>query len=166
MAPWAVACQAPLSVKFSRQEYWSELPCPSPGDLPNPGIKLGSPELQADSLLSEPPGKPEVIRTKSLIALEKAGRNQRIENAALEDDTRLECKTEAGEASYSKDRGAVLFIIMVHRQPASLPLEMFMKMQVLETRTDSLNQNCSYIFSSTFSQTALSHTEFIISFSE
>ena len=95
---------------------------------PNPGIKLGSPELQADSLLSEPPGKPEVIRTKSLIALEKAGRNQRIQNAALEDDTRLECKTEAGEASYSKDCGAVLFIIMVHRQPASLPLEMFMKM--------------------------------------
>ena len=45
---------------FSRQEYWSGLPCPSPGDLPNPGIKLTSPTLQADSLPSEPPGKPEV----------------------------------------------------------------------------------------------------------
>ena len=141
MTPWAVACQAPLSVKFSRQECWSELPCPSRGDLPNPGIKLGSPELQADSLLSEPPGKPKVIRTKSPIALEKAGRKQRIENAGLEDDTRLECKTETGEARYSKDRVVVLFIIVVHRQPASLPLEMLMKMQVPETRTDSLNQN-------------------------
>ena len=72
MTPWTVACQASLSVKFSRQEYWSGLPCPSQGDLPNPGIKLGSPELQADSLLSETPGKPEVIRTKTPIKLEKA----------------------------------------------------------------------------------------------
>ena len=37
--PWTVACQALLSMEFSRQEYWSGLPCPSPGDLPNPGIK-------------------------------------------------------------------------------------------------------------------------------
>ena len=43
---------------LSRQEYWSGLPFPTPGDLPNPGIKPGSPTLQADSLLSEPPGKP------------------------------------------------------------------------------------------------------------
>ena len=55
---WTVACQAPLSVGFSRQEYWSGLPFPSPGDLPDPGIKLRSPTLQADSLLSELPGKP------------------------------------------------------------------------------------------------------------
>ena len=47
--PWTVACQAPLSMGFSRQEYWSGLPFPSPGDLPNPGIKPGSPALQADS---------------------------------------------------------------------------------------------------------------------
>jgi len=45
-------------MEFSRQEYWSGLPFPSPGDLPNPGIKPGSPALQADSLLSEPPEKP------------------------------------------------------------------------------------------------------------
>lgn len=51
-------------------------------------------------------------------------------------------KTEAGEACYSKDHGAVLFIIVLRRQPASLSLEMFMKMWVPETRTDSLNQNC------------------------
>ena len=47
--------------EFSRQEYWSGLPCPPPGDLPNPRIKLGSPALQADSLPSEPPGKPTIL---------------------------------------------------------------------------------------------------------
>ena len=51
--PWTVAHQAPLSVGFSRQEYWSGLPFPSPGDLPNPGIKPGSPALQADPLSTE-----------------------------------------------------------------------------------------------------------------
>ena len=45
-------------MEFSRQDYWSGLPFPSPGELPNPGIKPGSPELQADSLPSKPPGKP------------------------------------------------------------------------------------------------------------
>ena len=53
MTSWTVACQAPLSMGFSRQEYWSGLPFPSPGDLPNPGIKPGSPALQADSLPTE-----------------------------------------------------------------------------------------------------------------
>ena len=53
---WTVARQAPLSMGFSRQEYWSGLPFPSPGDLPNPGIKPRSPMLQADALSSEPPG--------------------------------------------------------------------------------------------------------------
>ena len=51
------AGQAPLSMEFSRQEHWSELPFPSPEDLPNLGIKPRSPALQANSLLSEPPGK-------------------------------------------------------------------------------------------------------------
>ena len=51
--PWTVACQAPLSMGFSRQEYWNGLPFPSPGDLLNPEIKTGSPALQSDSLLSE-----------------------------------------------------------------------------------------------------------------
>ena len=55
--PWTVAHQAPLSMGFSWQEYWSGLPCPPPGDLPNPGIKPKSPTLQADSLPPEPPGK-------------------------------------------------------------------------------------------------------------
>ena len=53
---WTVAYQAPLSVGFSRQEYWSGLPFPSPGDLPDPGVEPGSPALQADALSSEPPG--------------------------------------------------------------------------------------------------------------
>ena len=52
-SPWTVACQAPLSMGFSRQKYWSGLPFPSPGNLPNPGIKPRSPALQADSLPSE-----------------------------------------------------------------------------------------------------------------
>ena len=56
--PWTVAYQAPPSMGFSRQRYWSALPFPSPGDLPNPGIEPGSPTLQTDALLSEPPGKP------------------------------------------------------------------------------------------------------------
>ena len=50
--------QAPLSMEFSREEYWSGLPFPSPGNLHDPGIEPGSPALQADSLPSEPAGKP------------------------------------------------------------------------------------------------------------
>ena len=56
--PWTVACQAPLSMGFPRQEYWSGQPFPSPEDLPNPSIKPRPPALQADSSLSEPPKKP------------------------------------------------------------------------------------------------------------
>ena len=55
--PWTAACQAPLSMGFSRQEYWSGSPFHSPGGLPNPGIEPGSPALQADSLLPELQGK-------------------------------------------------------------------------------------------------------------
>ena len=54
--PWTVACQAPLSMDLSRQEYWSGLPFPSPGGLPDPGIKPRSPALQAESSPSEAPG--------------------------------------------------------------------------------------------------------------
>ena len=72
-----VAYQAPRSMGFSRQEYWSGLPFPSPGDLPNPGIEPGSPELHTDALLSELLGKP-VCRfsayeiTKSTVCWEAA----------------------------------------------------------------------------------------------
>ena len=53
-----IAFQVPLAMGFSRQEYWSELPCPPPEDLPNPGVEPRSPTLEVNSLLSEPPGKP------------------------------------------------------------------------------------------------------------
>ena len=56
VTPWTVAHQAPPSTGFSKQEYWSGLPFPSPGDLPNPGIEPRSPALQEDALTSEPPG--------------------------------------------------------------------------------------------------------------
>ena len=61
---WTVACQAPLSMGFSRQEYLSGLPFLSPGDLPDPGIKLGSPALQADSLPTKLSGKPEITEAE------------------------------------------------------------------------------------------------------
>ena len=61
---WGIARQAPLSMGFSRQEYRRGLPCPSPGDLPDPGVKPGSPALQADALLSEPVGKSYQYRTE------------------------------------------------------------------------------------------------------
>ena len=66
--PWTVTYQAPPSMGFSRQEYWSGWPFPSPGILPNPGIESGSPALQADALTSEPPGKPTAaaVAAKSL----------------------------------------------------------------------------------------------------
>ena len=53
MTTWTVACQAPLSMEFSRQEYWNELPFPSPGDLPDPGIESGSPALQSDCRIQD-----------------------------------------------------------------------------------------------------------------
>ena len=56
--PWTVAHQAPPSMEFTRQEYWSGLPFPPPGDLPDPGIEPESPTLQADALPSESPGNP------------------------------------------------------------------------------------------------------------
>ena len=59
---WTVAYQAPPSMEFCRQEYWSGLPFPSPGDLPDPGTEPLSSALQADTLPSEPPGKPQTIQ--------------------------------------------------------------------------------------------------------
>ena len=61
--PWTVAYEAPPSMGFFRQEYWSGLPFPSPGDLPDPGTEPGSPALEADALTSEPLGKPGVLQS-------------------------------------------------------------------------------------------------------
>ena len=67
-----IARQAPLSMEFSRQKYWSGLPFPSPGDLPNPGMESGFPELWADPLPSEPPGKLKVpVNEKQLYLMTK-----------------------------------------------------------------------------------------------
>ena len=63
-SPWTIACQAPLSMKFSRQEYWSGLPFPIPGDIPNPGIEpmsLASPVLAGRFFTPEPPGKTFIV---------------------------------------------------------------------------------------------------------
>ena len=70
VTPWTVAHQTPLSMGLSRQKYWSGLPCPPPGDLPDPGIEPrspASPVLQVDSLPTEPPGKPPILWYVSLI---------------------------------------------------------------------------------------------------
>ena len=65
-SPWAVACQGPPSMGFSRQEYWSGLPFPSPGDLPDPGMeprdRTGVSRIEGRALTSEPPGKPHLIK--------------------------------------------------------------------------------------------------------
>ena len=63
VTPWTAALQAPLSMGFPRQEYWSGLPFPSPGDLPNPGIKPMSPALAGGFFTTEPPGKCSIADT-------------------------------------------------------------------------------------------------------
>ena len=74
MAPWTAAHQAPLSMEFSRQEYWSGLPFPTPGTLPDPEIEPrspASPALQADSLPAEPSGKPSNVKCNQIIKTHK-----------------------------------------------------------------------------------------------
>ena len=61
VTPWTPTCQAPLSMGFPMQEYWSGMPLPPVGDLPNPGIKAVSPAVQPESLPTEPSGKPNVM---------------------------------------------------------------------------------------------------------
>ena len=68
--PQTVAIQAPLSMGFSRQEYWNGLPLASPGDLPDPGIELRSPALQADSLPFELRGKPNMLRSGTSVVVQ------------------------------------------------------------------------------------------------
>ena len=61
VTPWTLGLQAPLSIGYSRQEYWSGVPCPPPRDLPDPGIEPRSPALQADSLLPSYKGSPSIV---------------------------------------------------------------------------------------------------------
>ena len=72
VTPGTAAHQAPPSMGFSRQEYWSGLPFPSPGALPDPGIEPRSPALQADALTSEPPGKTEPSANMRMYSLVKS----------------------------------------------------------------------------------------------
>ena len=80
---WTVALQAPLSMGFSRQEYWSWLLCPPPGDLPKPVIKPRSPSLQASLLLSEPPRKPMYTSVGSLSLLQGVSLTQESNGGLL-----------------------------------------------------------------------------------
>ena len=82
-ATLTVARQVPLFVGFSRQEYWSELPCPLPVDLPDPGTEPGSLALQADSFPSEPPEKPKNTGVGSFSLLQRIF----LTHNALRDDT-------------------------------------------------------------------------------
>ena len=94
VTPWTVTCHAPLSMGFSRQQYWSGLPFPSLGAPPNPGIEPASPEspaLQADSLLTEPPGN-------SLVHLSKVG-VQEGSYRARSIISGLLCKTRKGKGT-------------------------------------------------------------------
>ena len=70
VGPYGLYPQAPLSMEFSRQKYWSGLPCPPPGESSQPGVKIRSPALQADSLPSEPRGKPKNTGVGSLSLLQ------------------------------------------------------------------------------------------------
>ena len=83
VTPRTAACQAPLSMGFSRQEYWSGLPFSSPGDLSNPGIKPRSPTLQADSLPAEPQGKSKNTGVGSLALLQGIFPTQELNQGVL-----------------------------------------------------------------------------------
>ena len=99
--PWTVACQAPLSKGFSRQESWSGLPFPPPGDLPSPGIESGSPAIQADSLPYEPPGKPlnkEGFLQKSLVPIIIINRPEYRANKSIVNFTQAGWVTPSSQA--------------------------------------------------------------------
>ena len=102
--PWTVAHQASPSMGFSRQEYWSGLPFPSPGDLPNPGIELRSPALRADSLLAEPQGKPKNTGVGSSSLLQEIFLTQEL-NWAL-----LHCRHILYQLSYPGSPKVTLFL--------------------------------------------------------
>ena len=72
VTPWTATYQAPLSTGFSRQEYWSGLPLPSPGDLPDPKIEPASPALTGEFFTIEPPGNPYMLSVKARVGLQYA----------------------------------------------------------------------------------------------
>ena len=113
-APWTVAHQAPLSMGFSRQEYWSALPFSSLGDLPNPGIKLRFATLQEDSLPAEPPGYSKNIGVGSLSLLQRIFLTQES-NRGL-----LHCRSILYQLS---NEGSPFFYISAYFLSVSMPLQ-------------------------------------------
>ena len=98
VTPWTVAYRAPQSTEFSRQEYWSGLPFPSPGDLPNPGIEPGSPALQADALPSESPEKPTTCKRY----LQRRGRKSDCSEVAFNMEGKLSKTSYTTSEGHSK----------------------------------------------------------------
>ena len=98
VTPWTVAYQAPQFMEFPRQGYWSGLPFPSPGDLPNPGIDPRAPALQADTLPSEPPGKLSEGREIEREGESLVSQCQGTWNAVLQEETVLGLEGQAEEA--------------------------------------------------------------------
>ena len=108
MTPWTVAHQAPLSMEFSRQEYWSGLPLPSLGDLPDTGIEPMSPAFQADSLPSDPLGQ--VASHSSILGVSLVA--QMIKNLPEMQETQIqslgwEDPLEKGMATTPKENGGI-----------------------------------------------------------
>ena len=120
VSSWTVAHQAPLSMGFSRQEYWSGLPCPPPGDLPNPGIETRSFAVQAGSLPSEPPGKHKNTRVGNLSLLQEIFLTQES-NWDL-----LHCRWILYQLSYERSPGIDQFIVENKLKPYELSLQMQM----------------------------------------
>ena len=99
MTPWRIALQSPLSMEFSRQEYWSRLLLPSPGDLPDPEIELRSPALQADSLMFELPRKPPII-----CHVDKYFRERNQKKRGIESTEDRRCQFKIGGVEVSTER--------------------------------------------------------------
>ena len=108
VTPCTAAHQAPLSKEFFRQEYWSEKPFPSPGDLPNSGIEPRSPALQADSLPAEPQGKPKNINVGGLSLLQWIFPTQEL-NWGL-----LHCRRILYQLSYQGSLQASSVMLKIH----------------------------------------------------
>ena len=129
VTPWTIAYQAPPSMGFSRQEYWSGLPFPSPGDLPNPGIEPKSPTFQADTLPSELPGKSKELYKKDLHGPD----NHNGVITYLEPDI-LECEVEWALGSITTNKAS---------RGDGIPAELF---QVQDDAVKVLHSICQHIW--------------------
>ena len=128
VTPWTVAHQAPPSMGFSRQEYWSALPFPSPGNLPDPGIEPRSPTLQADALTSQPPGKQAAHRFVSV---------NRVSVSSIRKNFQINCLPLGGITLWK----TVFFIwltsrLMIKRQrsPASYKFSFMWKCSLIDIK--------------------------------